>query len=63
MGGLVPTLFFLAVAAVLLVAFVVIESTSSNPLLPMRIILDRNRGGSFLAPSWSVPASSACSCS
>ncbi len=43
------TLIFLALAAVLLVAFVVIETTSSNPLLPMRILLDRNRGGSYLA--------------
>ena len=43
------TLFYLAVAVVLLVAFVVIEVRSSNPLLPMRILLDRNRGGSYLS--------------
>ena len=43
------TLFFLAIATVLLVAFVVVEVRSNNPLLPMRIVLDRNRGGSYLA--------------
>lgn len=41
------TLGWLAGAAVLLVAFVVWESRTSNPLLPMRIILDRNRGGAL----------------
>ena len=35
-------------AAVLLVSFVLIEVRSSNPLLPMRVVRDRNRGGSFL---------------
>jgi EmrB/QacA subfamily drug resistance transporter len=43
------TLLFLAIATVLLVAFVVVELKSANPLLPMRIVLDRNRGGSYLA--------------
>jgi len=43
------TLTCLAVAAVLLVSFVVIELRTSHPLLPMRILLDRNRGGSFLS--------------
>jgi predicted MFS family arabinose efflux permease len=43
------TLVFLAIAAVLLAAFVVVKLTSSNPLLPMRILLDRNRGGSYLS--------------
>jgi EmrB/QacA subfamily drug resistance transporter len=36
-------------AAVLLVAFVWIERRSAHPLLPMRVVLDRNRGGSFAA--------------
>lgn len=49
-GWLSPqTLGFLALAAVLLVAFVVVESRSANPLLPLRVVLDRNRGGSYLA--------------
>ena len=42
------TLSFLIAAVVLLVAFVVWELRAKNPLLPMRVILDRNRGGSYL---------------
>jgi MFS family permease len=40
---------WLAAAVVLLIAFVVWESRSSHPLLPLRIVLDRNRGGSYLS--------------
>lgn len=40
---------FLAAGIVLLVAFVIVETRVSQPLLPMRIVLDRNRGGSYLA--------------
>jgi len=47
--GAPATVGFLVMAAVLLVAFVVIELRSSHPLLPMRVILDRNRGGAFLS--------------
>ncbi|MGH9303519.1 MAG: MFS transporter, partial [Acidimicrobiales bacterium] len=43
------TLGLLAAAMVLLVGFVAIETRSKNPLLPMRVLLDRDRGGSFLA--------------
>jgi EmrB/QacA subfamily drug resistance transporter len=43
------TVTFLLIAVALLVAFVVIELRSKNPLLPMRIILERTRGGSYLA--------------
>jgi EmrB/QacA subfamily drug resistance transporter len=43
------TIGYLVAAAALLVAFVVIELRSSHPLLPMRVILDRNRGGSYLS--------------
>jgi EmrB/QacA subfamily drug resistance transporter len=43
------TLGLLAGAAAALGSFLVIELRSSYPLLPMRVILDRNRGGSFLA--------------
>jgi Na+/melibiose symporter-like transporter len=42
------TIFFLSLAVVLLVAFVLWERRTSNPLLPLRIVLDRNRGGSYL---------------
>jgi EmrB/QacA subfamily drug resistance transporter len=44
----VGTLGYLGAAVVLLVAFVVWESRTANPLLPLRIALDRNRGGSYL---------------
>ncbi|WP_163548846.1 MFS transporter [Candidatus Frankia nodulisporulans] len=43
------TLGLLAGAVALLVAFVVIEMRTSAPLLPLRVALERNRGGSFLA--------------
>src|SRR3954466_10748534 len=42
------TVTFLIVAVVLLVAFVVWERRARNPMLPLRVVLDRNRGGSFL---------------
>ncbi len=38
----------LAVGAVLLVAFVVLQNRVAHPLLPMRVVLDRDRGGAFL---------------
>jgi EmrB/QacA subfamily drug resistance transporter len=44
-----PTLTLLSVGVVLLAVFVVVEARSANPLLPLRIVLERNRGGSFLA--------------
>jgi MFS family permease len=40
---------FFAAAAVLLVSFVLIELRAEHPLLPMRVVLHRDRGGSFLA--------------
>ena len=33
----------------LLVGFVLVEMRTSHPLLPLRVAVDRNRGGSFLA--------------
>jgi EmrB/QacA subfamily drug resistance transporter len=42
------TLTFFAVAVVLLIAFVVIESKVKNPLMPLRVLTERNRGGSYL---------------
>ena len=44
-----PTLTLIAVGVILLAAFVVVEARSANPLLPLRIVLERNRGGSYLA--------------
>jgi MFS family permease len=46
--GAPTTITFLAIAVVLLVGFVLWERRSRNPLLPLRVVLDRNRGGSFL---------------
>ena len=47
--GVVAVVTLFAVAAVLLVAFVIIEQRVAHPLLPLRVVLERNRGGSFLA--------------
>ena len=44
----VMTISFLAVAVALLVVFVLIEMRVKNPLMPLRVITDRNRGGSYL---------------
>ncbi|HEX3792999.1 MAG TPA: MFS transporter [Acidimicrobiales bacterium] len=43
------TLGLFALSALFLTAFVLIEQRAAHPLLPLRIILDRNRGGSFLS--------------
>lgn len=43
------TLVSLVAGALLLVAFVMIERRSSAPLLPMRVVTDRNRAGSYIA--------------
>ena len=37
-----------SIAAVLLVGFVILEGRLTNPLLPLRVVWHRNRGGSFL---------------
>jgi EmrB/QacA subfamily drug resistance transporter len=41
-------------AGVLLVAFVVVESLSKAPLLPLRVVVDRARGGAYLAVGLAV---------
>src|SRR5262249_1486488 len=46
--GDAPVLASLAAAAALIVSFVLIEVRSSHPLLPMRILADRNRSGAYL---------------
>ncbi|MGK5682628.1 MFS transporter [Actinoplanes sp. URMC 104] len=43
------TLVPIVVGVVVLLAFVVIEKRAAHPLLPMRVVLDRNRGGSYAA--------------
>jgi EmrB/QacA subfamily drug resistance transporter len=42
------TIVMLAAAVVLLSAFVVIESRVAHPLLPLRVVTDRTRAGSYL---------------
>jgi EmrB/QacA subfamily drug resistance transporter len=43
------TLGFLAAGVVLLVAFVVAERRAAHPLLPLRVLTDRNRAGAYMA--------------
>ena len=42
------TLGFLAVGILILAVFVLVESKVSNPLLPLRVLTNRVRGGAFL---------------
>jgi EmrB/QacA subfamily drug resistance transporter len=43
------TVAMLAASVVLLVVFVALQRRVAHPLLPLRIVLDRNRGGAYLA--------------
>ncbi len=43
------TIGSLILGVLLLTAFVAVEQRSSHPLLPLRVILDRTRGGSYVA--------------
>lgn len=54
--GAPSTLLLFGGAAVLLVAFLVVENAVKTPLLPMRILVDRNRAGAYVAVTL-------CSCS
>jgi MFS family permease len=47
------TLGSLTAGLVLLVAFVTLQRRVKNPLLPLRVVLDRNRGGAYLAMAMS----------
>lgn len=51
-----PTLASLALGLVLLVGFVAVEATTAEPLLPLRIPGDANRGGASLAVGLAVVA-------
>src|ERR1019366_5790274 len=55
------TLSSLGIAVVLLAAFVTIEIKSKNPLLPTRVIPERNRGAPSSARSWPSQPCSGCS--
>jgi EmrB/QacA subfamily drug resistance transporter len=50
------TIGMLSAAVVLLVSFVVVETRVSEPLLPLHIVLHRDRGGSYLAIAMSAIA-------
>lgn len=50
------TLGLFCAAVVLLGAFVALEARVSNPLLPLRVVLDRNRGGAYLAVGLAIMA-------
>ncbi|GAB6900890.1 MFS transporter [Kineosporia succinea] len=43
------TITWLVAAAVLLIGFVVWETRTHHPLLPLRVVLDRNRGAAYLS--------------
>jgi EmrB/QacA subfamily drug resistance transporter len=47
--GNATTLGFLGAGIVLLAVFVAIQRRVAHPLLPLRVVLDRDRGGSYLA--------------
>ena len=47
--GSALTVSLLAAGAVLVAGFVAREQRTANPLLPLRVVLERNRRGSFLA--------------
>ncbi len=47
--GATLTLVSLGASAVLLTLFVVLQRRVANPLLPLHVVLDRTRGGSYLA--------------
>jgi EmrB/QacA subfamily drug resistance transporter len=47
--GSTTTLALVGLGVMLLAAFVLIERNSEHPLLPLRVVQDRNRGGSYLA--------------
>ena len=43
------TIGLIVVSVLLLVAFVLIQTRTAHPLLPLRVVLDRRRGGAYLA--------------
>ena len=47
--GATSTIAFLIAGVVLLVLFVARQLRAAHPLLPMRVVLDRNRGGAYLS--------------
>jgi EmrB/QacA subfamily drug resistance transporter len=54
--GDATTVGFLAAGVVLLAVFVALQQRVANPLLPLRVVQDRNRGGAYLAMGLSAIA-------
>src|SRR6478735_1100512 len=50
------TVGFLVAGVVLLAVFVALQKRVAHPLLPLRVVLDRDRGGSYLAMALSAVA-------
>jgi len=50
------TIGLFVASVVLLAAFVVVEARTANPLLPLRVVTDRNRGGVYLSLGTAVIA-------
>ncbi|GAB3948956.1 MFS transporter [Streptomyces sparsus] len=50
------TVSMFVAAVVLLAAFVLVESRAQSPLLPLRVLVDRNRGGVYLSLGLAVIA-------
>ena len=57
------TYVFLAAGVALAVAFASWQGRAANPLLPPRVVLDRNRGGAYLSMLIARPGCSGPSCS
>jgi EmrB/QacA subfamily drug resistance transporter len=54
--GNLTTLISLAIGVLMLVAFVLVQRTVANPLLPLHVVLDRNRAGAYLAVAFTFVA-------
>jgi predicted MFS family arabinose efflux permease len=52
--GSTTVLALLATSGLLLVLFVVRQTRAAEPLLPLHIVLDRNRGGAYLAVTLAI---------
>jgi MFS family permease len=50
------TVISLAAGVVLIGVFIQVQRTVANPLLPLRVVLDRNRGGAYLAVAFTFVA-------
>ena len=61
--GAPTTVALLVAGAILLAVFVVVERRVQHPLLPLRIVLNRFRGGAYLASGYRPSACSGSSCS